>query len=516
MLRNCCVSCWDVNVPCTPCTCAHAPCYATASCWDVYNVPCTCARAQCYATAAFLLGCYCSLHLHTCSMLRNCCVSCWDVNVPCTCARAQGYATAAFLLGCYCSLHLHTCSMLRNCCVSCWDVTVPTVPCTCTHAQCYATAAFLAGMLTFLALLALAHMLHATQLLLAGMLTFLALAHVHNATQLLRSCWDVTVRCTCTHAPCYATAAFLAGMLTFLALAHVHKMLRNCCVLAGMLLFVALAHMLHATQLLRFLLGCYCSLHLHTCSMLRNCCVSCWDVNVPCIPCTCAHAPCYATASCWDVNVPCTCARAQCYATAAFLLGCYCSLHLHTCSMLRNCCVSCWDVNVPCTCARAQCYATAAFLAGMLTFLALLALAHVHNATQLLRFLLGCYCSLHLHTCSMLRNCFLLGCYCSLHLHTCSMLRNCCVSCWDVNVPCTPCTCTHAPCYATAALLAGMLLFVALAHMLHATQLLRFLLGTCYILLFGFCSFWFCHPFWQCKMPRMLVRKREVLRTDWP
>ena len=27
---------------------------------------------------------------------------------------------------------------------------------------------------------------------------------------------------------------------------------------------------------------------------------------------------------------------------------------------------------------------------------------------------------------------------------------------------------------------------------------------------FGFC------PFWQCKMPRMFVRKREVLRTDWP
>ena len=54
--------------------------------------------------------------------------------------------------------HMNTCSMLRNCCVSCWDVHVP---CICTHVQCYANAAFLAGMFTFLAL---AHMFNATQL----------------------------------------------------------------------------------------------------------------------------------------------------------------------------------------------------------------------------------------------------------------------------------------------------------------------------------------------------------------
>ena len=329
MLRNCCVSCWDVNVPCTPCTCAHAPCYATAA-----------------FLAGMLLFLALAHMLNATQLLR-------------------------FLLGCYCSLHLHTCSMLRNCCVSCWDVNVPCTPCTCAHAQCYATAAFLAGMLTFLALLALAHMLHATQLLLAGMLTFLALARVHNATQLLRSCWDVTVPCTCTHAQCYATAAFLAGML----------------------LFLALAHMLNATQLLRFLLGCYCSLHLHTCSMLRKCCVSCWDVNVPCTPCTCAHAPCYATAAFLAGMLTFLALLAlahMLHATQLLLAGMLAFLalaHVHNAMQLLR---SCWDVTVRCTCTHAQCYATAAFLAGMLLFRLFLALAHMLNATQLLRFLLGC------------------------------------------------------------------------------------------------------------------------------
>ena len=156
-----------------------------------------------------------------------------------------------------------------------------------------------------------------------------------------------------------------------------------------MLTFLALAHMLNATQLLRFLLGCYCSLHLHTCSMLRNCCVSCWDVTVPC---TCTHAQCYATAAFLAGMLLFLALAHMLNATQLlrFLLGCYCSLHLRACTMLRNCCVSCWDVTVPCTCTHAQCYATAAFLAGMLTFLALLALAHMLHATQLLRFLLGC------------------------------------------------------------------------------------------------------------------------------
>ena len=62
----------------------------------------------------------------------------------------------------------------------------------------------------------------------------------------------------------------------------------------------------------------------------------------------------------------------------------------------------------------------------------------------------------------------------SLHMNTCSMLPNSCVSRWDVNVPCT---CTHVQCYATPAFLAGMLTFLAIAHMFNATQLLRFLPG---------------------------------------
>ena len=38
----------------------------------------------------------------------------------------------------------------------------------------------------------------------------------------------------------------------------------------------------------------------------------------------------------------------------------------------------------------------------------------------------------------------------------------------DVNIPCT---CTHVGCYATC--LGGMITFLALAHMLDATQLVR-------------------------------------------
>ncbi len=52
-------------------------------------------------------------------------------------------------------------------------------------------------------------------------------------------------------------------------------------------------------------------------------------------------------------------------------------------------------------------------------------------------------------------------------MNTCLMLRNSWGSCWDVNVPCT---CTHGQCYATAALFAGMLTFLASAHMFRATQ----------------------------------------------
>ena len=60
----------------------------------------------------------------------------------------------------------------------------------------------------------------------------------------------------------------------------------------------------------------------------------------------------------------------------------------------------------------------------------------------------------------------------SLHLHTCWMLRY-----WsgvggggDDNIPCT---CTHVGCYATGQgwVGGGMITFLALAHMLDATQL---------------------------------------------
>ena len=61
------------------------------------------------------------------------------------------------------------------------------------------------------------------------------------------------------------------------------------------------------------------------------------------------HAQCYNWwVWLWHVNVRCTYTYAQCCATA----GGGCSLHLHKCSILRNCWVWWWDVDVRCTIAR--------------------------------------------------------------------------------------------------------------------------------------------------------------------
>ena len=150
--------------------------------------------------------------------------------------------------------------------------------------------------------------------------------------------------------------------------------------------------------------------------------------------------------------------------------------------MLRNSCVSCWDVRVPCTCTHVQSYGTAHVLSActhvgcyarvgvgvgwdVITFVTH---EHMFNATQQLRFLLGCSCSLHLHTCSKLRNCSR-----SFGLHTCWMLRKSWgwggIGCDNIRY-----TWTHVQCYATAAFLAGMFTFPALAHMFKATELLTF------------------------------------------
>ena len=106
------------------------------------------------------------------------------------------------------------------------------------------------------------------------------------------------------------------------------------------------------------------------------------------------------------------------------------------------------DVNVPCACTHVGCYARCwVGVGGMLTFLAL---AHMLDATQDAGLGWG-------------------GCSRSLHLHTCWMLRK--MLGWgggDVNVPCT---CTHVGCYARCWVGVGvMLTFLALAHMLDATQ----------------------------------------------
>ena len=65
----------------------------------------------------------------------------------------------------------------------------------------------------------------------------------------------------------------------------------------------------------------------------------------------------------WDVDVLWACAHVGCYAMdGAGWVGCWHSLNLHTCWMLRMWMgwggVS-WNVNVPCTCTHVGCYAMA-------------------------------------------------------------------------------------------------------------------------------------------------------------
>ena len=205
------------------------------------------------------------------------------------------------------------------------------------------------------------------------------------------------------------------GMITFFALAHMvgatqHHGMGWGGVGWGMITFLALAHMVGATQ--------------HHLS------------------CTCTHGRCYATS--WDGvgwggvgddNVPCTCTHGRRYATSSFL-------YLHTWSLLRN--IMGWG----------------GVGWGMITFLAL---AHMVAATQ------------HQLSC------------------TCTHGR-CYATSWDgvgwggVGDDNVPCTCTHGRRYATSSFLYlhtwsllrnimgwggvgwGMITFLALAHMVAATQ----------------------------------------------
>ena len=103
---------------------------------------------------------------------------------------------------------------------------------------------------------------------------------------------------------------------------------------------------------------------------------------------------------------------------------------LHTCVMLRN-----WwgggggDDDVPCTCTHVSCYATDGVGGGGVGMMMFLALAHMCHATQLMGWVGGGW-----------------GWWCSLHLHTCVMLRNWWGGWGGV----------------------GMMMFLALAHMCHA------------------------------------------------
>ena len=353
------------------------------------------------------------------------------------------------------SLHLHTCWMLRNWSGG-WGGGDDHIPCTCTHVGCCATGQGWVGG-------GWSHFLHLHTCWMlrnwSGMITFLALAHMLDATQLVG---DDRIPCTCTHVGCYATGR---GWSHFLHL-HTCWMLRNW---SGMITFLALAHMLDATQLVGddhipctcTHVGCYATgggwshfLHLHTCWMLRN-----WSGMITFL--ALAHTL-DATQLVGDDHISCTCTHVGCCATGR---GWSHFLHLHTCWMLRN-----WS--------------------GMITFLAL---AHMLDATQLVGddhipctcTHVGCYATgrgwshfLHLHTCWMLRNWSGMITFLAL-AHTLDATQL-------VGDDHISCTCTHVGCYATGRgwshslhlhtrwMLrnwSGMITFLALAHMLDATQL---------------------------------------------
>ena len=156
-------------------------------------------------------------------------------------------------------------------------------------------------------------------------------------------------------------------------------------------------------------------------------------------------------------------------------------LHLHTCDMLRKSWggLGGWggDDDVSITWTHVTCYA-----------LDVSCTCHMWHATQVMGRVggvgWGWWRFFHLHTCDMLWT------WRFLHLHTCDMLRKSWgglggwggdddvsitwthVTCYALDVSCT---CTHVTCYASHGEGwgggVGMMTFLSLAHMWHATHL---------------------------------------------
>ena len=182
-----------------------------------------------------------------------------------------------------------------------------------------------------------------------------------------------------------------------------------------------------------------------------------------------------------DDNVPCTCTHGRCYATSCFL-------HLHTWLVLRNIMflalahmVGATQHHVSFTCTHGRCYATSWGGVGLgwggVGMISFLALAHMVGATQ------------HHVSCTCTHGwCYATSCF--LHLHTWSVLRN--IMGWGgvgmisflalahmvgATQHHVSCTCTHGWCYATSCflhlqtwLVLRNIMFLALAHMVGATQ----------------------------------------------
>ena len=121
------------------------------------------------------------------------------------------------------------------------------------------------------------------------------------------------------------------------------------------------------------------------------------------------------------------------------------------------------DDDVPCTCTHVSCYATDGVGGGWVGMMMFLALAHMCHATPLMGWVGGggdddvpCTCT---HV----------SCYATDG------------GGWGVGGDDdVPCACTHASCYATDGVgggWVGMMMFLALAHMCHATPLMGWVGG---------------------------------------
>ena len=151
-----------------PCTCTHGRCYASHGVgWGGDDdVPCTCTHGRCYASHGVGWGGHDDV---PCTCTHGRCYASHGVgwgghdDVPCTCTHGRCYASHGVGWAWWCSLHLHTWSMLRKS----WGGVGMMMFLALAH-MCDATQLMGWGWVGMMMFLALAHMCDATQLMGGG------------------------------------------------------------------------------------------------------------------------------------------------------------------------------------------------------------------------------------------------------------------------------------------------------------------------------------------------------------